>query len=351
MPARATVPRLEDRAHPAGPYRANDLDLSLEHVAGLGQARSLRHRGPSISVPGRPRRGSSAERSGTPAFLVRGQSPAHAVETGSAQPAKEGAQAGVATAVPDSLDNCGDDPNPDQADADGDGEGDACEVDLDGDGVTSGMFGEVDNCPFTLNSDQADADEDGLGDACDGCPEDGEYVDSWLAGIPELGIPPHPNQHDSDEDGAPDSCDDTPLGDLFATIDGLPLRPHEPTMDVDDVPHRLVISGRPGDVVTTPLPICVGRDCPEWRSNDPVYLTIRGMSGNVVPRIADDTGRAWAVSRRPTGLRERVLRFIPQAGFRYRLELLFGPSSNPEWSEVIDVTLGPTEPQETPIPQ
>jgi hypothetical protein len=36
--------------------------------------------------------------------------------------------------LPDDLDNCPDDPNPDQADMDQDGEGDVCDTDLDGDG-------------------------------------------------------------------------------------------------------------------------------------------------------------------------------------------------------------------------
>jgi len=52
--------------------------------------------------------------------------------------------------VCDDLDNCPDDPNPDQVDADGDGVGNAC-----------------DNCPDDPNPDQADADGDGIGDVCD----------------------------------------------------------------------------------------------------------------------------------------------------------------------------------------
>jgi hypothetical protein len=48
------------------------------------------------------------------------------------------------------VDNCPDDPNPDQADDDGDGVGDAC-----------------DNCPQDPNPGQEDTDGDGIGDACD----------------------------------------------------------------------------------------------------------------------------------------------------------------------------------------
>ena len=47
--------------------------------------------------------------------------------------------------VPDSIDNCPLDPNPDQADFDGDGLGDVCDPDADGDGVQNGQ----DLCPWT----------------------------------------------------------------------------------------------------------------------------------------------------------------------------------------------------------
>ena len=52
--------------------------------------------------------------------------------------------------VVNSLDNCPNTPNADQADADSDGVGDVC-----------------DNCPATANANQADWDGDGIGDACD----------------------------------------------------------------------------------------------------------------------------------------------------------------------------------------
>ena len=48
----------------------------------------------------------------------------------------------------------------------------------------------VDNCPFDVNPDQADPDEDGLGSACDNCPEKA-----------------NPDQQDYDRDGVGDLCD------------------------------------------------------------------------------------------------------------------------------------------------
>ena len=75
--------------------------------------------------------------------------------------------------VVNSLDNCPNTPNPDQADADSDGVGDVC-----------------DNCPANANHDQADADGDGKGDVCDNCPN-----------------APNPDQADWDGDGIGDACD------------------------------------------------------------------------------------------------------------------------------------------------
>ncbi|MBD2859084.1 thrombospondin type 3 repeat-containing protein [Spongiibacter sp. KMU-158] len=72
--------------------------------------------------------------------------------------------------IADTLDNCPDDRNADQADTDGDNIGDVCDpennTDSDGDSVTN----DIDNCPNVANTDQADANNNGVGDVCESAP-------------------------------------------------------------------------------------------------------------------------------------------------------------------------------------
>ncbi|MCP3902731.1 MAG: lamin tail domain-containing protein, partial [Planctomycetes bacterium] len=114
--------------------------------------------------------------------------------------------------IPNVLDNCDDDPNPDQADCDGDGIGDLCEPDGDGDGVPD----DCDNCPGDSNPDQADCDNDGAGDVCEIL--EGSQTDANQNGIPDeceeiiineiLFDPAQGPTGDSNADGTSDASQD-----------------------------------------------------------------------------------------------------------------------------------------------
>ncbi len=110
--------------------------------------------------------------------------------------------------VEDSVDNCPNTPNADQADVNGDGVGDACAPDSDGDGVEDAL----DNCPNIANSDQLDSDLDGIGDTCppiEGGDADNDGVVDGADNCPNTA---NADQLDSDGDGLGNVCDATPYG-------------------------------------------------------------------------------------------------------------------------------------------
>jgi len=106
--------------------------------------------------------------------------------------------------IPDEIDNCTSDYNPEQDNSDNDSYGDAC-----------------DNCPYLDNEDQADIDSDGLGDVCDADDDNDGVLD-----VTDL----EPSNPDICEDVDSDGCDDCSVG----TDDFGPLTDNDPNNDGTD---------------------------------------------------------------------------------------------------------------------
>jgi hypothetical protein len=107
--------------------------------------------------------------------------------------------------VVDTLDNCPDDPNTDQANNDGDAQGDVCDDDDDNDGLD-----DTTEISLGTNPLNADTDHDGMSDY-------EEVFFNTVAGY-QPGEDPDPNVPDTDSDSLNDGADPIPL--LFNLADG-----------------------------------------------------------------------------------------------------------------------------------
>lgn len=163
--------------------------------------------------------------------------------------------------VIDSLDNCVNTVNPDQADADGDGVGDVC-----------------DNAPNTPNADQRDTDADGIADV--------EDEDDDNDGVPDTqdDFPIDPNETtDTDGDGQGDNADtDLDNDGVLNNIDNCPSVPNLDQLDTDsDGVGNICDTDDDGDGFTDADEIICGTD-PLLTSSKPI-----DTDGDGIPNCID----------------------------------------------------------------
>jgi hypothetical protein len=132
--------------------------------------------------------------------------------------------------VPDVIDNCPDDTNPDQSDFDNNGKGDVCDLctdggadDKDADGIPDGCDGCIgrgedldgdhidDGCDKCIGNGM-DADHDNIDDACDECIANGMDADHDGTDDGCDACVTQPSGVDNDGDGIENFCDPCPAG-------------------------------------------------------------------------------------------------------------------------------------------
>lgn len=278
--------------------------------------------------------------------------------------------------VLNTVDNCVRVYNPDQANIDShlDADGDACDPDVDGDGISN----DDDNCFQEPNPDQADIDGDLTGDACDPCPEVPLESPAWgyikdpLTGETTV----FPIFDDADGDTIPDACDDSFFmtvvvdpsdKDQFLKPDGqsrevdteadpnsylkIPLAPCPPPADRRRVPAtddsmtdtQGITETMSQTDVRDAFMFMNGHRCMDALPQGEIaLLVLSDLHPQIRPWVSDDEGRSVDTRGKDD---VRVLRFRPQGGRTYFLNLSFGPDFEPGQRQMFSavMTVGPAE--------
>jgi len=162
--------------------------------------------------------------------------------------------------IDDSVDNCTNAPNTDQANLDNDDFGNACDIDADGDGANGDGAGGasatdsndldaditidtdndtvddlIDNCLTVANTDQIDTDNDGAGNACDITPNGDTDLDTIDNLVDNCPLVSNTDQANFDTDPQGDACDadddNDGVNDDVDVFDNDPLLAADPDSD------------------------------------------------------------------------------------------------------------------------
>jgi len=165
--------------------------------------------------------------------------------------------------IGDSVDNCVNTQNEDQADNELDAIGDVCDDDDDNDGDSD----TADNCPLLFNDTQADQDGDGHGDVCDNCP-----------------AVANASQADLDKDGLGDACDADDDGDKRCDVAGVSdPAPRDCTLGPDNCPSVANPGQENTDATLTP-PDALGDACDPDDDNDGIPDLLNQLPADNCPR-------------------------------------------------------------------
>jgi hypothetical protein len=140
------------------------------------------------------------------------------------------------------VDNCPNTPNPNQADCNNNGIGDKCDTASDSD--NDGVKDNLDNCPCITNADQLDSDNDGLGNVCDNSTDaDNDGIADTNDNCPSIY---NPSQTDQNNNGIGDACEEFPKVGINTQNPKTELHLSSGTLFIDNPEKGIILKNHQG---------------------------------------------------------------------------------------------------------